>query len=351
VKQLLAGGMKQKASIEWRSLLKHPDQRIRLAAEWALAAAPDGAFLLQDAALSPNGGPEPSIGRVHGVWGLGMVARRAEEKTPGDGAKIVEPLVPLLEDEDAEVRAQAAGVLGEFRVEAAFDPDEKVSRFAAEALARLGRKEVLPQLLIMIREEGSHDPYLRHAYVDALLGMNDFEAIEKVAGASSPEQRMVALLAMRQLARPEIARFLNDEEPLLVREAAMAIIDENITGALSPLAGMIDKPSGDEALTCRILDANFRVGEAANAAALGKFASREEASEALRIDALKLLGIWAHPPAFDYVTGAAQPTNARDAAPAREALETMAAHGTEIKKPAVVEALKAAQSALGQGAK
>lgn len=162
---------------------------------------------------------------------------------------------------------------------------------------------------------------------------------------------MVALLAMRQLARPEIARFLNDEEPLLVREAAMAIIDANITGALSPLAGMIDKPSGDEALTCRILDANFRVGEAANAAALGKFASREEASEALRIDALKLLGIWAHPPAFDYVIGAAQPTTARDATPAREALEAMAAHETGIKTPAVVEALKAAQAALGEGAK
>jgi quinoprotein glucose dehydrogenase len=245
--------------------------------------------------------------------------------------KMLEPLVSLLEDEDAEVRAQAAGVLGELGVQAAFDglikclrsPDEKVSRFAAEALGQLGRKEMLPQLLIMIREAGSHDPFLRRAYVDALLGLNDFEAVEQVAGASSPDERMVALLAMRRLRRPEIARFLQDQEPSLVREVAMAIIDENIASALPQLAGLIEKPSGDEALMLRVLDANFRVGEAANAEALGKFAGRADVSQTLRADALKLLGMWSQPPAFDYVTGATEPTTPRDATAARRALEAL----------------------------
>ncbi len=144
---------------------------------------------LREVALSPNGGPEPSIARLHGIWGLGIMARRAEEKSPGAGAKMLEPLVPLLEDDDLEVRAQAARVLGEQGVGAAFEglikslrnPDERVSMFAAEALAKLGRPEALPQLLLMMREAGDHDPYQRHAYVDALLGLHDFSAIEQAA--------------------------------------------------------------------------------------------------------------------------------------------------------------------------
>ncbi len=41
----------------------------------------------------------------------------------------------------------------------------------------------------------------------------------------------MALLAMRQLGRAEIAQFLHDEEPSLVVEAARAINDENIADA------------------------------------------------------------------------------------------------------------------------
>lgn len=359
VRRLLADGLKQKISIELRSLLKHPDQRIRLAAEWGLAASPGGEFLLLEAARSPNGGPEPPIARLHGIWGLGMVARHAEEKTPGAGARILAPLAPLLEDDDLEVRAQAACVLGEQRVGAAFDglikvlrnPDEKVSRFAAEALAKLGRAEMLPQLLLMIREAGDHDPYLRHAYVDALLGLDDFEAIEKAAQHDSAAVRMVALLAMRQLRRPEIARFLQDEEPSLVREAAAAINDESIAEAWPPLAALIEKPAADDAVMCRVLNANFHAGQPANATALAAVAGREEASAFLRVEALQLLGSWASPPPYDYVSGAAQSTAEREAAPARDALQAVWPRLLAAKTPEIVAAATTAQEALRKGSR
>lgn len=326
--RLLGGEMEHKASLELEALLKSPDQRVRTAAEWRLAVSPDGEPLLREVALAPNGGPMPSIARVHAIWGLGIMGRRADAKNLGDGAKMLEPLVPLLEDDDLEVRAQAARVLGDLHVEAAFDglikalrnPDERVGMFAAEALGKLGRPEALSQLTLMMRESGDHDPNLRHAYVDALVGLHDDAALQQAARHDSPAVRLVALLAMRELRRPDLAQFLHDEEPSLVREAATAIHDENISDAMSQLAALIEKPTADEALMCRVLNANFRLGQPANATALATFAAREDAPEVLRIDALKMLTAWSHPWMNDYVTGAPQALPARDRATVNEAV-------------------------------
>jgi len=348
--RLLKGELAQKTSLEWESLLKSPDQRVRTEAEWRLAASPDGEPLLREVALSPNGGLMPSIARVHGIWGLALMARRAETKMPGAAAKMLEPLVPLLEDDDLEVRAQAARVLGDSYVAAAFDglikalrtPDERVGMFAAEALGKLGRSEALSQLMLMMRESGDHDPNLRHAYVDALVGMHDDAAFQQVARHDAPAVRLVGLLAMRELHRPEIAQFLHDEEPRLVREAACAIHDENIGDAMAALAALIEKPTVDEALMCRVLNANFRIGQPANAEALTTFAARQDQAESLRIDALNLLAAWRHPLAHHYVIGAPQMLPDRDIAPVREAVNSIRpALEKEAKSPAFKEALDA----------
>ena len=352
--RLLDEELELKTSVELQQFLKYPDQRVRLYAEWKLAVSPDGEILLRDTALSPNGGREPSIARLHGIWGLGIMARRAEEKTPGAGVKMLELLVPLLEDEDPEVRVQVARVLGELGVGAAFDglikalrsPEERTSMFAAEALAKLGWPETFAQLILMIREAGDHDPNLRHAYVDTLLGLHDDDAIKQAARHDAATVRMAAILAMRQLKRVDLAQFLEDDEPALVLEAARAIYDENVTDALPPLASLIEKPTTNEALLVRVLNANFRAGQPANATALATFAAREDAAEALRIDALKLLAMWPHPPAIDYVTGAAQALAVRDAAPAREALAAVLPRLQTVKSSDFSAAVAAATKAL-----
>jgi quinoprotein glucose dehydrogenase len=331
--RLLGGELNQKTPIDFAALLKHPDQRIRLAAEWRIGTStlPLAGHFLSNVAFSPTGQPEPTVSRVHAIWGLGIMARREENKTPGAGAKMVEPLIPLLEDDDLEVRSQAARVLGDFRVSSAFDglikmlrnPDERVSMFAAQALAKLGNRDVLPQLIMVLRDAGGHDPNLRHAYVQALLGLHDFSVLEEAAGHDSAAVRMGALLAMRESRRAEVARFLQDTEPALVLEAARAIHDENLVSALPQLAAMIEHPTSDDALMCRVLNANFRVGEPANASALANFAARDDMPEPLRQDALNLLARWPKPPANDYVTGEPMNLAVRDAAPARAALEAV----------------------------
>jgi len=359
VERLLGGELKQKVSIELRGLLKHPDQRVRLAAEWRLAAAPDGESTLLDVALSPNGGPEASVARLHAIWGLGIIWRHAGEKPPGVNGETFKPLLPLLEDDDLEVRAQAARVLGELKFAPAFDglikmlrnPDERVSMFAAQALAKLGNREAIPQLLLMLHEAGDHDPYLRHAYVDALVGSRDLAAIQQASQNNAPAVRMGVLLAMRQLFRPEIATFLQDEEPALVLEAARAIHDERQFPGTPQLAALIARPVPDEALMGRVLNANFRLGQSTNAAAIADFAAREDMPETLRVDALKLLAEWPAPPAFDYVTGEPQSLAARDRTAANAALALLAPALDAVKNPAVIAALAHTREALQLPAK
>ncbi len=332
VRLQLAAGFSQPLPHDLGLLLRHKDQRIRLEAEWELAARPEGAAEFTDVATKgPTDSPEPQLARLHAIWGLGSIARRAEYRTPGAAAPLLAPLLKLLEDDDEEVRAQAARVLGENRVAAAYDglmktlrdPRERVSFFAALALARLGRAECVPQVLLMAREVGEREPLLRHAYVMALVGAKDLPALLTAARHDDPHVRMAALLALRRLERPEIAQFLTDEDPLLVLEAARAINDVPIPAALPQLAALLTKPTASDPLQIRVLNANFRTGTAATALALATFASEDGAADGLRAEALKLLALWPQPPARDRVAGVFRPLPARPAAPAAAALHAV----------------------------
>jgi quinoprotein glucose dehydrogenase len=362
VRKMLATGFKQMLALELTPLLRHPDQRIRLEAQWELASRPEAEREFVNLLTSgPTGFPEPQLARLHAIWGLGSVARRAEYKTPGAAAKMLAPLIKLLEDEDEEVRAQAAKVLGENRVAAAYDgllrtlrdPRERVSYFSAMALGQLGRKECIPQVLLMVRENEGRDVFLRHAYVTALAGTKDVPALVAAAKSGNVHVRMAVLLALRRLESPEIALFLNDADPLLVLEAGRAIHDLPIQAAQAPLAAFLAKPVEDKLFMLRALNANFRLGTAAEAQALTEFASRDSAPDGLRVEALRLLALWAAPPARDRVTGLYRPQLAHPVEPAATAFHSALPKLLAAKsEPVVLAALDtvAALKLKGDGA-
>src|ERR1041384_7488451 len=209
--------MDERSPDELATLLGHRNQRMRLAAQFALASKGAAESL---AAVALRGG---RLARLHAIWGLGQLKKS-------------KPLLPLLADAEPEVRAQSAKVLGDCREVKAFerlvvalkDESPRVRLFAAMALGKLGRKEAVAPLLEMLR--GNDDPFLRHAGVMGLVGIGDVEAILK-------DDSLGALLALRRLGRPEVARFL--ERPGMELEAARAIHDVPIAAALPPLAGRI----------------------------------------------------------------------------------------------------------------
>src|SRR5262249_48709714 len=144
----------------------------------------------------------------------------------------------------------------------------------------------------MLRENADKDPYLRHAGVMALTGLADLQQLSELAKDAAPAVRLAALLAWRRLGSEAVAQFLNDKEPRLVLEAARAINDVPIPWAFADLAALGGRRGLAEPLLHRVLNANFRLGQAHNAAALAAVAARTDVPEGLRIEALRMLGEW-----------------------------------------------------------
>jgi len=326
VRQLLADGMSRRDAAELSRLLAHDDMRVRREAQFELAERKSVAELAK-ATQS-----EQQMARIHAIWGLGQIGRK--------DARAFSPLLELVKDKDVEVRLQAIKVLGEGKVQSAGpaiaqalkDDEPRVRFVAALSVGKLRHSAALPAVLDMVRDNADKDAYLRHAGVMALTLCNDAKVLQAAADDVSPAVRMAALLAMRRQGTPEVARFLKDIDPRLQVEAARAINDEPIAAAMPELAKLIHDPVKlaapapyQEPLLYRVLNANVRLGGAANAQAIAEFATRGNLPEKVRLKALDYLGAWARPSGRDPVVGLWRPLPERPEADAAEALRAVLA--------------------------
>lgn len=329
-KALLSKGFDKTPAGDLGKLLAHANYRVRLGAQFELASRADEKTLLKAAT-----GGKTLQARLHGIWGAGQVAR-SQRNTAAPGAKIeaLEKLIPLLADSEPKVRANAARVLGDAKYGRSYealvrltrDTDPHTRALGAIALSKLGRRESIPAIFDMLAANADADPYLRHAGVVALLGADDIDALVNNTGHASEAVRMGVLLALRKLERNEIAAFLNDPSERILTEAARAINDQPIPGAMQALAALIDRPAKENnALLRRVVNANFRFGTEATARALAAFGAKDGAPEAVRAEAIDLLGFWPTNPGRDRITGLWRPTAfARDSKTPGEALKPVA---------------------------
>ena len=344
-KRLLADGMGKRSEKDLASLLAHADQRVRTEAQFELVdraldtlsknSLPSRAVTGVEALAAIARKNSSQLARLHAIWGLGQIARAI----PAASAH----LLPLLADKDAEVRAQAAKILGDARftpaaanlVNLLADESPRVRMFAAITLGRLGHKPAVPALFAMLRANDDKDPTLRHAGVMGLVGCADANLLAAAVKDGSRAARIGAVVALRRLKSPGLTQFLADADPLVVAEAARAINDESIEAALPALAalaaqaerlvtfpeGTKEKPGPRDAILRRVLNANLRVGRPENATALAQFAALNVVSESRRSEALQHLGDWAAPAKLDRVSGLYRPLAARDAQVASTALQ------------------------------
>jgi len=310
--RLLAEGMSARGMDELSDLLAHADQRVRQEAQFELTRrGAEGLAQLMRAAT----GSRPLLARLHGIWGAGMLGRR--------DAETLAPLVALLNDPDAEVRAQTIKVIGDARymaassalIERLSDDSARVKYFAALACAKLGDRAAVEPLADVARMMGACDPTLRHAVVMGLDGCATDEEIEGLTRSAAGHAAMASLLVMRRRESPAIATFLSSYSADLVVEAARAIHDVPIPGAMGALAEHLTSPKmGGVALTRRVLAANLRLGGESRAKALATFAMRADVDVALRAEALTMLQSWGAPSSRDWVISAWRPIPERDAA-------------------------------------
>lgn len=320
--KLFDEGFAKQSSDALVKLLEYPDMRVRLRAQFTLADRNAADLFVNVATTCKN-----ELARLHGIWGLGQIGQ-------------AERIASLLGDPDAEVRAQAAKVMGENHVDSAGpalvkmleDESLRVRYFAALSLGKLRFKPALEPVVKMIRDNDNKDLFLRHAGIMALVWIGDSEVIGKYASDESAAVRMAMLLAMRRFDDPRLAMFLHDHDEAIVTEAARAIYDRGVAAAMPALAKIIDQSCDkkNNPLMRRTIAANRWLGKAENAEAVAKFAADENRPDVMRELAIATLAEWSKPAPNDPVLNTYRPIEERDAAivtgAARTALPSMLAH-------------------------
>lgn len=357
VSTLMREGFDSRSPEELVQLLSHPDYRIRQRAQFALAernAAPE----LAAVATSGNN----LFARIHAIWGLGQIGRQHPE--------VLEPILPLMTDKEPEVRVQVARVCGDARYASAAegltslvkDLDSRVRCLAAIAVGKLKYAPAYVPLLEALAENGDSDPTLRHGLIMGLVGVAQPEQLMATSHIKIPAVRLGAVVALRRMAHPGLAAFLNDPDPLVVVEAARAIHDLPVSEAMPALARMINLPGLSEPVLRRAISANYRIGLPENAEAVAAYAANPLGDEAMRVEALAELDEWNSPGPLDRVTNEYRPLPARETdiaaivtpwlgsyfAGSTKLRETAAKLGTHNKvndvQPYLVEALKDAEN-------
>ena len=364
VKRLLAADFDKMPAGQLAQLVHHKDGRVRNAAQDGMqhprfdqsrSVVVGGKSV---GALSPTQsllslamqGTDP-LARSQAVWTCRNLAVR--------GVSWAESMLRLAlsSSRSPELRAEIARALGDAGKahldstalqKLLGDSSPRVRFFAAQSLGKLGRREAVQPLINLLRTNADQDATIRHAAVHALVRIGDTDALLAAAKDSSASVRLGACLALRRLMHPGIAQFLDDPDPRIVLEAARAIADLPIGPALPKLAALVARHSNvvspgratpsvppakeadaptrhwnvelREPLLRRALNAHFRLGQPTNALALAAFAARNNAPEALRIEALEMLADWPQPSSRDKITGLWRPLAPREAKPAADAL-------------------------------
>ena len=352
-RKLLAESFEAKSVDLLLALLGHDDQRVRLEAQFALAANLDqqtGVALLQTARAGTN-----QMARIHAIWALTQLGRA--------GRPVPREFVELTDDPVPEVRAQAAKMIGELRESSGYlklipllrDPEPRVRFFAAIALGKLGDRKAMPAVLGMLRENAGGDSFLRHAGVFALERFADARALAGLRRDPFLAVREAALLALRRQREPATAYFLGDRDARLIYEAARGVNDVPIPEGFSALARLLSdetlaktfagRPVWLEATLHRAVNVSFRLGNEFEVGRLASFATNETMPAVVRAEAVEALGDWAKPPPLDRVMGLWRPLAARDAAPARAAMIRIIAkclrdESEQVQRAAIASAAK-----------
>ena len=339
---LLAEGMTKRPIDEIAAFLSHADQRIRLRAQFELVSrGQDGA-----AALVKNANKNDSqLARIHAIWGLGQLARKAATPSPGTpgegggegrtGSEITTVLTILLKDNDPEIRAQSAKVIGDAPLTSAADAivdllkdkEPRVRLLAGIALSKLARPTDFDAILALLESNKIKDVYLRHAGIIDLVAAcaKDPTPLANLSTHPNRQVRLAAIVALRRLHSSMVEKFFNDKDEWVLAEVARAIHDDtSIPESLPALASLLqqagERKLTNEPLLRRAINANLRTGDAESANRLTTFAT-STAPANLRANAIDALAWFANPPKLDRVEGRYRELPTREESIAHAALD------------------------------
>ena len=317
--------------------LSHPDQRVRLDAQWTLATRSKLWSSTPSGYLARVFKADSLIAKVHALWLLSQI------KSFG-GALFAE----LAKDPNPELRAQAAKWAGECGppvpdlAPLLADPSARVRYHAAMAVGRLRANVLLPAVVRMIEDNAGRDPMLRHAGQYALrrAGAGHPDELRAIAGSKSAVVRLAATVALRDIVQDHIRqiptggagaerrfpdrhaalleKLLLDPELSVVSEAARAVCEDPGIGSAYPaLAALLENsPDARESALRRSIATNRRLGDEASLTRLAVFAADAARPQPLRIAALEALASVKSNEPLDAVDGHYHPLTPLEIPPA-----------------------------------
>lgn len=320
VQRILATNLAEAETASLASYLRHADRRVRMKAQLELAARGELQTLVAAAKTGAS-----LLERLHGIWGLDHLSRRR----PNLRNEIQGTLISMVEDAEAEVRAQVTRLLGELGGAGATqavrnrltDESARVRYCALTSARKLAIRDAFDMVVNELAMHAEKDPVLRHGGAMALTAVGSETQIQQLRTHPSKQVRLGAIVALRRLGSPALTAFLDDEHEQVVAEAACAIHDVPIESAFPQFAALIGRPFDNENITRRVLNANFRLGGPSQAAAVARFAADPKGSLAMRREALEMLADWEVPDGRDRVLGMWRPLEPRASQIPKNALE------------------------------
>ncbi|YCM43453.1 PVC-type heme-binding CxxCH protein [Verrucomicrobiaceae bacterium 227] len=316
VAEIIAAGFTELSIQRLADLLTHKDQRVRLRAQYEIAKRPEALPIFTAASNQTQN----ELERLHGIWGLGMLARVQKSESA------VDFLSQLLNNPDALVRGQAAQALGESPLETAgplipllADESPRVRALAAISIGRKKDPSAISALIQMISENNDESPVIRHAGVMGLLGSTTPEYLGGLVRHESAAVRRAAVITLRRMRSDQIVGYLGDSDLSIVDEAIRAIHDtgmENVRPAVAALLDDATLGTDDRPITRmmlrRLVHSAFRIGNDTNMLRVIKVAANPKLDLDERKEALRLLSLWATPHVVDQSTGKHSPLPNRD---------------------------------------
>ena len=333
---------KKLSEADLKSKLYFEDLRIRRKAQFELVKrGKKGAEIFKQVIQDKSN----QIARIHGILGLSQLGRLND-------MSMADPLVSLLKDSDPEIQAQAAKWLGDIRYSKAgkdlianlTHENARVRFFSAEALGRTKNQEAIQPLIALLERNNDEDAYLRHGVSYALSQIGKVEPLAALATHPSKAVRLGAILALRRLESPELAKFLNDTDEYIVTEVARAIHDDfSVEAALPALGALLSTTTfQNEPLIRRVISANQRVGKVENLNHLIAYLSKSGIPEALKKETIAAIGTWAKPSLVDRVDGRYRGEVTRDINMVREKAKSILISQASVKEEGLrLEAVKA----------
>lgn len=340
-------------------LLRHPDQRIRLRAQFALTRKDDALAAFAAAIQSGH-----RLARLHGIWGAGILARLGRG-VPSPEADAFAPLpntnlqvrannllVSLIEHRDPEVRAQALKCMAEGPdrflsrtppmprdpnqpnqirepeyisshelplARLLSDPEPQVRYYAALAIGKFRAAGFFGPVCDFLASDKATDSYLRHAGSYALQFIAAADPMMLVGLDRHPSRatKLAAALALRRMGGPAAAAFINDADHALADESIRAVTDLDPPESRIVIGFLLDDPSArpwSPFMWRRLIHNCWRMGGAQNATRLLNLPGHPAVPEAVQLEALALCADWTAPSPVHHLTGRWSPVPERDPA-------------------------------------